>query len=944
MAEATVIDAAKTGGAASAEPQPDAHKRSLFIKDSDSGLKPKERGFRAGKKEGALLPKNAEFSAALKREYSDFLDNYITGLLKLKEVTDPATGKSLYDSVLNNPNHFADRQLVELLTSEKKNARGVGYDKGVDEAKVKRFLSTAEGKILTTQLLERNTALRLFAIGLSAAATPEARRDNLGQPGVYRTGVNEGAIRDFEVYLRENLPGTPGQRQAMARLSVGLGIAGRIAFGPGGYVLGGVPAAVYGAQRGIEYLRREGMVFRMEQSVGAFKAINGNPVEKAFVREVFGIDTDDFMVTPAGTIELKLGRIPESLNIKDQQFKVLQNLYRRREFYTALGVPQDRLDALPEQFLYRVSTTSPLEGEKTGAWWEDRVMKAFKPNEGGVRDAAGRRRRNPNFNAGLIGLDDKGNILRFLEARNSVLGEDMQRFLELELAKGDGVNTVEVLENKIKELGKPEGLAERKSAFTKKIEGLTSDKGLLDKDKATTDSYKTALEALQKARVDLDKEIAGISIVGAATATDLADALRILNTLNTPGGNVQVGARSIDSISRRTRDMLARRSTRLGSIAIPPGSALSAKEVREEVMAEFQSEADEIQADRDFVQKIRDSLTTLESDRKTKQEALSETNEMVKSVSKIDSFSKDFQTITALGINENDLRTLNFEQILAQINAAAGGWPVEQNSRADLRTRTLHAMLEAKARHTNPAFAPATPGSPTEAFELLNNPAGLNISENRLRTLSRGEIRSLVGAGPTDVQIDNAIRIANERFTGRAKVLSDRIDEMTEEIKREEARKEEVKADKELEFLKTTVKLLKKRAEMSDFPGNIATKPATFVDAGPVLATDRTYTGEEKAVAQPKGYYEMLDLFFGYKNSLTRAKDFEVYARVIPADRIARVLNETLEMFPGPAAAPLVDVLTEMGNRINNKQIDASHMQIFVGRLAFELAEEARTV
>lgn len=960
----------------SAEPKPTRIPINAFLKTRDIGPKVAKEGLltREGRKQEGETPEYAELSHSLREHYRRELNNYVTALLKLKNPRDPTN--DLFSKVLSNTIHAWEKDLVESLSSEVRNeATGelIGYK--VNERAVERYLDKEDGWINTTMLLERRIALTMAALGGYMEAIPPGDRQTLPQPGRYRTGLEAGFFRDVYEDFWKRLPGTTAQKIRFARAS---GVTGAVGFvlggGLGGGLAGaGLPSAALGAFRTAQYLSREGLVLDLKQSAGVFRAINNDPNEKSYVKAVFGIDTDDFeIVAPAAvggaeTIELKAGRTPRTQgHAKELVREILQGVYARQEFYTSLGIPLSNLDSIPEQFILSVVDFKP---EQTRADWQDEVLEEFKPDgdpvtvQGGIRDTLGRIKGiDPNFGIGAE-LDYEGNARRYWEARARVLESRIGTYNWKETKAGETTNAVEIMKKRMVELGTPEGKKKRVAEDVKKKEALGSDKtAVLEVEKTFVDTYKTNLAELQKAGDELNTQLISIAIPGVAGIPDLTRAIQGLNDLIQSGTSINVGGRLIRSFTDTEDVLLTRKDGELAAIPAGLRDAEYQNRVRR-IENRLQPDFARLEDDKRFIEQLKTRLTELDAKVKEKQAALGEKSDAAAKIKPIDS-AEDFLSLTTWGITEADLRTQTVQQLLAQINAAnvanpAIGWEESKNGKQDSRLKVYRAMTEARARQTEPLVA--VPGA---EFTTLTG-ATWQISENQLRTLTPDEVNNLitariaalnaaglaVPASPTPDQIRRAMKVASDRFVGRAAGLLELVTFTDKQIQELDDTISNANFEREITLLGVTVDLLQRYGEVRSLGLTITSKQAEFLNATAVTAADKEFTPAETTLGQPRGCYEFMDLLFRYRGNPARSEYFGKIIRLLPPDRLAQFLYNSLDLAPiGPPppggflAPTMASVLPEINLRIASGDISSKEFSDAIRDMSLRLRDEGMAI
>lgn len=950
-------------------------KKSAFIKDATNtrGVveKPLERSTRDakwGRDERLTRSDEVEFSQGLKDQYASFLATYTKDLLVLKEQK-PA----VYQAILSTSAHAMDKRLAELLGMDLKNLSGGRYDEKESAGKIDAMLQTAEGWAITTQLWERHIALKLFGIGVHAAAlfSSGSPRDRLAEGerqvlledrrGIrmenkytIRRGIDQGVWNRFQQEHLEEIGINPLILAAVSGLSADAGAA--ITNTIQGLVGGAaIPPAIYGVYRAVESYRRDGLMFDIRACSAGLDMIKNDPNEKAYLKEIMGISVDDFVVT--GANQIRLVREDEGVirTIKhasdDLMVEALGGIYARHEFYTSLGIPLKRLDALPEQYLYRATNLQP---EQTGTRWQADVQDEFEAL-GGVRDAANVALGTLGFN--IANLDFEGNLRRYNEARNMVISRYIDRFIRRESEKANPLNPIDAIDKKLKFLDSDEGKKARTGEWNRQRTTLEGDQTTINGDKTAVDTYKTALDVLQEARKDLDKALAKISVAGVAGTPDLEAAIKGLEDLVQPGTSVHIDGKLITSFTDEESRLFGLVNADLG--LIPAGLTQKQYETRVQMIeSKFKPEFAKLEANKKLVEKHLASLNELSEKIDNQEKGLGETSDPVKGVKKVDSFSKDRETVVgyaAAGVvaslTDADLAGgLNFDQIMErinQINAAAPtqGWAREQNSRADLRERVLNAIFEAQARTANPGafvFPAPPPGGVPTAFERLTDPTGtLKISENQLRTLTEKEIEALVnrrGGGVSLAEIQGAIPIANERFEARATAVSNRADQIGEQIKNLDAQIKGVNFDQEKAALNATKDLLQNYGNIRTKALDIDANRDAFTNVTLVTNADTTYTLAERTLTAPRGYYEFMNLLFSYRSNSSRSEYFRTVQTLLSPDKMAGLLNGSLGL--GIAAPTMPAVLPEIQNRMNTLQITPDLMSLAIEDIFDQLRDE----
>ncbi|HWY79397.1 MAG TPA: hypothetical protein VNW29_03500 [Candidatus Sulfotelmatobacter sp.] len=136
-------------------------------------------------------------------------------------------------------------------------------------------------------------------------------------------------------------------------------------------------------------------------------------------------------------------------------------------------------------------------------------------------------------------------------------------------------------------------------------------------------------------------------------------------------------------------------------------------------------------------------------------------------------------TIVSWGINEADLRSKTYDDLLKLINTentthAARGWPTTSNLSGQNRLMLLHAIAEARAAEIEPAI-----GSPSTNFQNAVNETIWGLHDIDLITLSTQQIAERMRARssaigrpiPSDTDIDGIRSEAAKRLVARQNML-----------------------------------------------------------------------------------------------------------------------------------------------------------------------------
>lgn len=927
------------------------------------------------------------FPESLKSEYKTFLNDYVKNLAKLNRPDPENRGQTLLQTVLSRAEHVHDKKILMHLTDKLFNEQGHIEDIQVNEAKLEQFLESQNGMVITTMLLEYQTQMELFALGYQASLRPAGQRQDMLAPSNTRTGHNQGRLN--RIYHDQIVPlwqhWVPITGAAATGAAVG-GIAGAVAVGGIGATAGGVAvgvgaaeAAGYGVYRAIESFQADGIWLDITQCRAAWENINGNPAETAYAKAVLGIDARDINAVGGNLMRNPL-RVAETLNVEAVERQIRGKLETRRQFYLSLSEHEDedmsdRLDALPIQYL-----TNWVNGqqEQTGTRIQQQLQEYFRPNDGGIRDIYGNNYTDIGFNFGNI--DTRGNIGRFMAAQRKMILDIFEKDLRIERARNRKDNSLDVLEEKKKAReGEGRVIKARKATAEAEKTALDKDKTALVAEQQKITNYQVKNEALQQARETLRDTLDSLIVVGGpASFNTPADAIAEINdVLTNPAKTIRVGGVPIKSPEQQKTDAqneYTTENTRITDpakipvaptplVIPPPPSAKDQNtynkslEVYTKSRQAYDAEVDKATAANkktlaDKLEKIKEDeriLGTLIADITKQQKAID------KQISDLGEAANETQQVNALtgamesqhteitgwgvaGLTSAELLNQPVDELLRRINAAhpAHGWPEAEN--AQNRMRVIHAKLEARVQQLLNADATRTPAHPVDFATVT----GMAITENQLRTFDRNQIMERInaahaatGAGwpagenanPARIQIvENALSEAQKRLQYRAGAINERITGTDTLIAQQDEAIKKIDLKAEIAQLDAAVDLLKRQSTiLNGETEEVVANVNEYTEVNPIPAADITYTPEEKRAGHPQGYYEIMNVLFAYKDKEDREGYFKTIQRVLPPDKLADVLNRSLQLGltappvvvpPAPGSTTIQNVLTQIRTRI----------------------------
>lgn len=931
-------------------------KRNIFLQTERTGARTNEK---TSKREKGVESPFITLSGELRTQYTTFLEGYLRNLRDVNR-DNPA--------VLRTANHRHDREILQRLT----NAAGEP-----DEAKIQEFLKQPEGWMIATQVLEYQTALKIFSLGLVAAARkpndPKELRDvTMIGNDVIRIGVEQGILNRF--YQEKIVPhlrsiakvaGTAGLSTG-AYAYLGSAVAGIVNFfnpgaemtpEQGALLAAAIPAAIMGGKRSLDSLIRDGITVDLRQSSRTLTYMRNNPTEATFVKAMTGIDVNDFQVVNPTRIIARNDRALESTHVAEMKTEIVQALYTRQEFYTSIGVPIERLDALPEQFLYRYDTG---QMEQTGTRWQSRIQEAFR-REGGILDAGGNRPSDPLFDANNLATED--NLRRFMRARRRVIVEMTQDLVRREVEQKELPEAKKAVDEKITQRG------ETGEVRRQRVDQLNTDQTALQTELTSLQTYETDLTKRGTRRDELDRQVnvarneltAASQRISSATMpggyANYLEAIAALQRVFQEGAGarrVTVDGRIISPTTNRRIRLEEERATLIQNVrtanpqrAGEPDNVYNARitPLLTPINLRIDRRLAVVDEDVTFINETIASLRSLQTTIQTRQTELanheaSSVPNAEQAVQNLDQMGRDFATVTALeaaavaaglaapGLTEADLLAQPYGEIARRINAlhaagrarlaAAGGpitigWPEQDNAQQDIRLRVHRTMAEARARRLPPASAVAAPSADFTA--AIND---WRLSEHQLRSHTVEELFRLINAENTrsggargwdaannnaanQARVEQAIADARGRLDRRRQALDEHITSL-----RQTTQERGGQTQRELDNLNLAKALMDRQGEIFNAASEMSVLNINrFTSTEIVPNTDADFTPAEWNAGYEQGYFELINLLFDYRVQTDREARFRQIQAQLPPLRLAGLLNDSLGLrLIDPATAP----------------------------------------
>lgn len=372
-------------GVDSSVPKTDAKhnfKRNFFINTADTtgAIPARPEGRRLRRKEDPPQPQSewVKFSEDTRAGMTTFLDNFVTNAHDLSKKADGM------DILKVQPHAVA---MMEIL--------GVTKEPIDDEAlklKIGKVLDTPQGWVLAKTLLDQQTAMQVFALGLMTSA--ELKHEKALNPKdllVDSRGRSAGEKGKHRVrrFVEKNSRKVDAVMGGIAGASVGylateavqagvLGKSGRAAVEAAKFLAhhvptdkaplialaGGVTGAVMGYHFGTESDGGvDGSDAGFKVARDALQSIKRDEKYVKYIKEVIGVDVNDYVINEGSRTINVIDNPKSTNNISDILRGAVSNMETRGQYFDALGIPPEDRDVMPELF---ISKNAPAGFEHTG--------------------------------------------------------------------------------------------------------------------------------------------------------------------------------------------------------------------------------------------------------------------------------------------------------------------------------------------------------------------------------------------------------------------------------------------------------------------------------------------------------------------------------------------------------------------------------------------------
>ena len=884
---------------------------------------------------GGVRPEaKVEFSSEVVSGLRDFAVTYVDKLIDLQKtpITVGGTTTTVYE-VMKNQQAGIDLNYQEdeaMLAAFSKIENGQRVIKSADEVNA----MILEHPLMMQNLMavaERYARDSLAALGVRAEMARPGTRTNTDR--LRRTvdlPIDQGRLREsynrLDEWARrpEEQGGRAGDRSNISAITRGLGpwsaaggllgaIGGTFVGGPVGLVEGAVAgsSAFSAIATGVGRLTREGprLVLTDDQDVLAQAQ---RPGEQLRSKYLIGVDPahPELSVRGGEKVEAEAVRL----------------IYLRAMYMTDLGVPPQRLDALSDQFLNSLGQRPEEIDNKMTA----DVQRRFEELGG----------RAPG-----IAIDAARDIYR--RAQEGAL---MDRFAQVMRENRPREDVGQLLTKAID--ARQEGgtaLQSRKKEATEEHQRLQQDKTAVGEAEPKIVSYREKVLTVQGSRESIREALS--KIIQGGNTLGYEDALNALRASISVVGAPDITIPDENGIPITIHD-LPGESERIKTLrqadinGIPPrGAGESEKtynsrydDARTIIFERYKPQLDEIDRQRRLVSEKINGLVSLQTTANNSgNEALSSA-EVKTGTQELAEISEDYRRLLGLGLDDDDLATEDFYQILSDANSLFlldpnFGWP--ENDNKEMRAIVRKGVIQARANVLERA------GTPRANVVETNYQAAivLGITNEQLRVLTVDELEKLPAAAHRRISrgaLNNAQLWAREQL----RYLEDSVRQETDNIQTAEGvqarRLRSIDMDAEIGQLTMIRDIymgrdgVKTRAAQAYF---LPEQRAGLEDVNPVTGGAGGYTAAEQASGLPRNVLEVLNILTNYQSAPDRNGAFQQIWRNLGSNADTILLPRLRNAF-GTPGADIAAFANELHTIINTRATAASDF----GRAAGENA------
>ena len=920
---------------------------------------------RMKRKEGTE-PENVTLNPELIKQYSNFMETYVSRLQELQKT---------HELVLNQPGLRHERTLMQMLS---KNG-------SPDKEAIERFVKTHQGMAVATQVLEDQTALMIFGLGLDMNARygghgsshtdfeqpmPGSTLVNLGRSGIMRERAGRLAhMFGTDVMGRYGGSASIATGAATGAYLANADVAGFISA-VGGAMTPTMIGALIGGGAGAAVARR---FFRPNGDVDltacpdGLNAIKGSPELTDYVRIMTKVNPNDFDVV--GNQVVSTGGITTTQNIEHVRRTIIQNLHTRSAFYEAIGYPGTRRGESFEQLMTRPN----MEGQRQ--WmtkWNQRMVELT-----------------------VGGMPPATTTEDYMNARRTVLAEYIQDYRDKILGGPVREGSVTNIDKQLAEIAKRKAkIVETQGKRVTRageditfVDGVKQElygkkpeiEGQLTRDQAQKelDDARKKLTDLRPGLVSADVEslyVAPLLTRSAAIDTEIAD---LISVLQQEQNEVRLGVDSAGNpkdLSRYTKTIPSGKTT----AQVP----MDLKEIYETIQTDHDNALARFKEEKaDINQRISEARTIVkEIDKKDKQF----TDLGGKEFSPLVQRSREMlQTITGFGtppitVAELANSTISIDTLLQRINKAHRAthtglpnepWSEADNDRPEVRQRLLQARLEARVQVAAEFYMPTH-----EMSMRLILGAGrvgeVHIQEAEIASMDvatlTARLQSLHNSNPAIFTIDWAhypsvdIQRAIDAAKLRAEFRKSELDHMAAGLKgvqKDAQSRVDVAMDpaetKQLEIMKD---LVTRQGEIFSHLTSGEAALRDLLESTDSVRADLDLNDSEKRLVRPtahipRGYFRTLDMLFDHKSKADNGEYFRTIQSVLSPARLTTIIQHGVDdeelILPGfvPGVPQTINsIFQNLEAEFQNHTLTERHLRALSSYIIDSVALQARNI
>jgi len=897
------------------------------------------------------------------KQYSTFMETYIMRLQELQKT---------HELVLHHPNFRHERDLMLMLS---KNG-------SPDKEAIDRFVKTHQGMAVATQILEDQTALMIFGLGLDMDARygghgsshtdfeqemPAATLLNLGRSGIMRERAGRLAhMFGTDVMGRHGGIASIGVGAATGAYLANVDIAGFVSA-VGGAMTPTMIGALIGGGAGAAVARRffqpNGDV-DLTACADGLNAIKGNPELMDYVRIMTKVNPNDFDVV--GDQVVSTGGNTTTQNIEHIRRTIIQNLHTRSAFYEALGYPGTRRGESFEQLMTRPN----MEGQRQ--WmtkWNQRMVEL-------------------TVEVGAVTTED------YMNARRTVLAEYIQDYRDKILGGQDRGGAVTNIDKQLAEVAKRK--AKEVETQGKRLTRATADEGFITGikqelyGKKPTPEGGVSIDEAQKALDDARNAVGKIERgkTHADIPAMIIDVVRLIDAqktnLNALPGNLQTLINGINTDPRvragytEQRPVYDEHGRVVGYEDVMP----SRKEMLDHANESIEKQSVAIERELARLQKILERIELADANIKAAEKTLTELGGREFSPF-VQNSREMLQIITGFGtppitVAELANPTISIDTLLQRINRAHRAthtglpnepWSEADNDRPEVRQRLLQARIEARVQTAAEFYIP-TQETSLQIILGAGRVGEIHIQESEIATMDVATLRErldhLHNSNPAEfttdwsVYSDTELQMSIDAAKLRAEFRKAELDHMAAGLvgiqKDAQSRIDTAKDAAEIKQLGVMRDLATRQGDVFSHLTSGEAELRLLLESQDVVRADRDLNEAERRLVRPsahipRGYFRMIDMLFDHKSREDNGAYFGTIQRVLSPAQLTTIIQQGVnneELFlPGfiPGVPYTINnIFHNLETEFQNHTLTERHLRALTSYIIDRVALQARNI